>query len=143
MEAARALNPDYEGLREQIDALRKRRAILIADDSLTIRSMIATSLEQSLYRTSRAANGLEVLDALEREVPALVLLDVTMPHLDGYEVCRRIKSDPRTKRVPVVMLSGHDGFFDKVRGRVAGASDYLTKPFEPALLSRVIWKYMD
>jgi twitching motility two-component system response regulator PilG len=72
-------------------------------------------------------------------VPDLILLDIAMPKLDGYEVCRRIKGDPRTAHVPVVMLSGKDAFFDKVKGRMAGASDYLTKPFEtPAVLAVVV-----
>jgi twitching motility two-component system response regulator PilG len=69
-------------------------------------------------------------------VPDLILLDITMPKLDGYEVCKRIRKDPRTARVPVVMLSGKDGFFDKVKGRMAGATEYLTKPFQaPAVLA--------
>ena len=60
-----------------------------------------------------------------------------MPNLDGYEVCKRIKQDPRTAGVPVVMLSGKGAFFDKVKGHMAGATEYLTKPFEtPAVLSR-------
>jgi twitching motility two-component system response regulator PilG len=68
----------------------------------------------------------------------VILLDIAMPKIDGYEVCRRVKADPRTGHVPVVMLSGKDAFFDKVKGRVAGASEYLTKPFEtPAVLAAV------
>jgi DNA-binding response OmpR family regulator len=67
-----------------------------------------------------------------------VLLDIAMPDLDGYEVCKRIKQDPRTQAVPVIMLSGKGAFFDKVKGHMAGATEYLTKPFEtPAVLAIV------
>ena len=71
-------------------------------------------------------------------VPDLILLDITMPKLDGYEVCKQIKKNARTAHVPVVMLSGKDGFFDKVKGRVAGATEYLTKPFQAAAVLEVI-----
>jgi twitching motility two-component system response regulator PilG len=68
----------------------------------------------------------------------LILLDISMPKLDGYEVCKRVKADARTAHVPVVMLSGKDAFFDKVKGRMAGATEYLTKPFAtPAVLAAV------
>ena len=76
--------------------------------------------------------------AASTSCPISILLDIAMPKLDGYEVCKRIKQDPRTADVPVVMLSGKDAFFDKVKGRMAGATEYLTKPFEtPAVLAVV------
>jgi twitching motility two-component system response regulator PilG len=71
-------------------------------------------------------------------IPSVVLLDISMPKLDGYEVCKRIKQDARTANVPVIMLSGKGAFFDKVKGHMAGATEYLTKPFEtPAVLAAV------
>jgi twitching motility two-component system response regulator PilG len=75
---------------------------------------------------------------LKEIVPDLILLDITMPHMDGYQLCRLIKGDELTRKVPVIMLSGKDGFFDKVRGRMVGASEYITKPFEPALLLQTV-----
>jgi twitching motility two-component system response regulator PilG len=64
-----------------------------------------------------------------------------MPQMDGYQLCRLIKGNDLTKAVPVVMLSGKDGFFDKMRGRMVGASEYLTKPFEPHLLLQTVDKH--
>ena len=75
-------------------------------------------------------------------VPDLVLLDISMPRMDGYEVCKSIRANVATRDVPIVMISGNDGFFDKVRGRVAGATDYITKPFGPEALMGVLETYL-
>lgn len=130
------------GLREAIAALEARRLIMVVDDSPTIRTLVSSTLDRSGYRVVTVANGLDALSLLDKESPEFVLLDVTMPFMDGYQLCKAIKSHPKSKKVTVVMLSGNDGFFDKVKGRMAGASDYLTKPFEPAILLRVIGKYL-
>jgi DNA-binding response OmpR family regulator len=83
-------------------------------------------------------DGESAVERLAQVVPDMILLDIAMPKLDGYEVCKRIRKDPRTAHVPVVMLSGKDALFDKVKGHVAGATHYLTKPFEtPAVLAVV------
>ena len=71
------------------------------------------------------------------------MLDISMPKLDGYEVCKRIKANARTAHVPVVMLSGKDAFFDKVKGRMAGATEYLTKPFQTAAVLAVIGRQFE
>jgi twitching motility two-component system response regulator PilG len=65
-----------------------------------------------------------------------------MPNLDGYEVCKRIRSNEATKNIPVVMISGKDGFFDKVRGRMVGSSGYITKPFGPETLMKTVESYI-
>ena len=115
-----------------------RRAVMIVDDSPTIRKILGLTLERAGYKVAAEPDGESALERLSQTVPDVILLDIAMPKIDGYEVCRRIKGDPRTSHVPVVMLSGKDGFFDKVKGRVAGASEYLTKPFEtPAVLAAV------
>jgi twitching motility two-component system response regulator PilG len=75
-------------------------------------------------------------------MPDLVLLDITMPKMDGYEVCRQIRSNPESKDIPVVMISGKDGFFDKVRGRMAGTTAYITKPFGPETLMKALETYL-
>jgi twitching motility two-component system response regulator PilG len=89
-----------------------------------------------------AEDGLEALAKIEDERPDLILLDIIMPHLDGYQVCSLIKKNPHYKHVPVVMLSGKDGFFDKVRGRLAGSIDYITKPFQPHVVTETVDKYL-
>lgn len=113
-----------------------RRTIMVVDDSPTIRKILGLTLERAGYAVVAEPDGERAVTRLAELVPDLILLDISMPKLDGYEVCRRIKSDPRTAHVPVVMLSGKGGFFDKVKGRMVGATEYLTKPFEaPAVLA--------
>lgn len=110
--------------------------VMVVDDSPTIRKILGLTLERAGYTVVAEPDGERAVARLAGLVPDLILLDVAMPKLDGYEVCRRIKSDPRTSQVPVVMLSGKGGFFDKVKGRMVGATEYLTKPFEaPAVLA--------
>ena len=112
--------------------------IMIVDDSPTIRKILALTLERAGYRVVAEADGNAALERLRDVVPQAILLDIAMPDLDGYEVCKRIKQDPRTQDVPVIMLSGKGAFFDKVKGHMAGATEYLTKPFEtPAVLAVV------
>lgn len=130
-------------LRETIDVLSRRPLILAVDDCNTVRAVISSALEHNGYRCLAVASGIDALSYLEdQEDPQFVLLDVNMPFMDGYMLCKTIKSRPKTRHTVVVMLSGQDGFLDKVKGRMAGAADYLTKPFEPALLLRVIRKYV-
>lgn len=110
--------------------------ILNVDDYEGARYVRTKLLRQAGFEVEEAASGMQALDTLAAGGFDLALLDVNLPDIDGYEVCRRIKSDPRTAQVPVVMLSGKGGFFDKVKGRMVGATEYLTKPFEtPAVLA--------
>lgn len=115
--------------------------ILVVDDSPTIIRLVTTALERQNYQVIAVTNGLEALAKMNEVNPDLILLDITMPHLDGYQVCKLIKGNQETKHIPVVMLSGKDGFFDKVKGRMVGASDYITKPFDPDMLLRTIAKH--
>ena len=115
-----------------------RHTVMIVDDSPTIRKILGLSLEREGYRVIAEPDGEAAIERLAQVVPDLILLDIAMPKLDGYEVCNRIKQNPRTADVPVVMLSGKGAFFDQVKGRMAGATEYLTKPFEtPAVLAVV------
>jgi twitching motility two-component system response regulator PilG len=115
-----------------------RRTVMVVDDSPTIRKILGLTLERAGYKVVAEPDGESAIERLEQIVPDLILLDIAMPKIDGYEVCKRIKKDPRTAGVPVVMLSGKDAFFDKVKGHMAGATEYLTKPFEtPAVLAVV------
>ena len=112
--------------------------VMVVDDSPTIRKILGLTLERAGYRVVAEADGTSALARLQDLVPQVILLDIAMPDLDGYEVCKRIKQDPRTQSVPVIMLSGKGAFFDKVKGHMAGATEYLTKPFEtPAVLAVV------
>ncbi len=106
--------------------------------SSTVRKVITDSLQQMGHRVLVAADGMQALARLNERIPDLVLLDVTMPHVDGFQLCRVIRANATTKDLPVVMLSGKDGISDKVRGRMVGATDWVTKPVDPATLLRLV-----
>lgn len=127
---------------ETQNTMPKGRTILVVDDSPTVRKLIAGKLEKSGHEVFCAEDGIAAMSHLEGVVPDLVLLDITMPRMDGYEVCKRIRSNDQTKDVPVVMISGKDGFFDKVRGRMAGTSGYITKPFGPETLMKAVEQHL-
>lgn len=117
--------------------------ILVVDDSPTVRKLISGKLEKSGHTVVLAVDGMDALSKISEVVPDLILLDITMPRMDGYQVCKLIRSNNSTKDVPVVMISGKDGFFDKVRGRMAGSTGYITKPFGPDTLMRTIDAYLN
>jgi len=109
--------------------------ILVVDDDAPSVKMISFLLREEGYEVTSTDNGLSALDMIERQVPDLVILDVMMPHLDGFEVCRRIR---QKMYVPIIFLSAKGETVDKVAGLQLGADDYLAKPFEPSeLLARV------
>lgn len=124
------------------DAMPKEKKILVVDDSATVRKLIAGKLEKCGHQVICAADGVEAIEHLDAFVPDLILLDITMPRMDGYQVCKTIRSKDATKDVPVVMISGKDGFFDKVRGRMAGTTGYITKPFGPETLMKAVETYL-
>src|SRR6516225_8116984 len=98
--------------------------ILVVDDSELNVKLLVEYLEYESYVVSTAANGFEGLAKIEAERPDIVLLDVLMPGLDGFETCRRIKADPATAHIPVVMVTALGGVDDLVRGFEAGADDF-------------------
>jgi twitching motility two-component system response regulator PilG len=119
-----------------------RGVVLVVDDSPTVLKVVSYELKKHRLEVVTAPNGPEALEILKTLLPDLVLLDINMPFMDGYQVCRAIRANERTSRIPVVMLSGKDGFFDKIRGRLAGAAEYITKPFEPPALLAMLEKYV-
>jgi twitching motility two-component system response regulator PilG len=136
------LRPEESGLRRTVEQLQQRRLVLAVDDSLTLRRILSIMLERHGYRVLSAADGMQALALPNEQVPDLILLDITMPRMDGYQVCKVIRQNPYTKHIPVVMLSGNDGFFDKVKGKLAGAADYITKPFEEKPLADAVEKHL-
>jgi CheY-like chemotaxis protein len=116
--------------------------ILIVDDSPTIRRVAATVLERNGYRVLTAESGEAGFDLALKERPNLILLDVRMPGVDGYETCKRLRAAPVTAKTPIVMLSGNDGFFDQVQGYQAGSSVYLTKPCEAKEMVAAVKRFL-
>ncbi len=112
--------------------------VLVVDDILANVRLLEAKLESEYFEVFTATDGIEALEKIQRIRPDIVLLDVMMPGMDGIEVCRRIKSNPATRHIPVIMVTALDQPRDRVRGLEAGADDFLTKPVNDiALFSRV------
>lgn len=133
---------DIKKQEEIQEAQPKGRTILVVDDSATVRKLISGKLEKCGHEVVCAVDGMDALAKLNEIVPDLILLDITMPRMDGYQVCKLIRNNQATKDIPVVMISGKDGFFDKVRGRMAGTTGYITKPFGPETLMKALDAYI-
>ena len=107
-----------------------RADILIVDDTLPNLRLLNSMLVSSGYQVREAGDGLTALDSVRLQLPDLILLDVRMPGMDGYDVCRRLKADPVTQGIPVIFVSAMDEQADKIQGFAAGGVDYITKPFQ-------------
>jgi twitching motility two-component system response regulator PilG len=118
-----------------------RGTILVVDDSPTIRKLVDIILKKRGFRVISASNGLEALARINDGLPSMIFLDITMPRMDGYQLCKIIKANRETRDIPVVMLTCKDGLIDKVRGRMAGSTGYITKPFGPDTLLQAVEKY--
>lgn len=103
--------------------------ILVVEDEADLRSLLDRHLERAGYRVILAEDGREALRAAWAQPVDLVVLDLMLPGVDGMEVCRRLRSDPRTARVPIVMLTARQEAADRIAGLEVGADDYVTKPF--------------
>jgi twitching motility two-component system response regulator PilG len=118
---------------------RKKPVVMVVDDSPTIRKLVSATLSAAGYRVSEADSGYAAADRIREDgPPAVFLLDVNMPGIDGFNLCKTFRGSAETAKVPVVFLTGKDGLFNKLRGQWAGAADYLTKPFDPQRLVAVI-----
>ena len=103
--------------------------VLIVDDEKDLRSLLDFNLKQAGYRTVHAANGNEALARAASHMPDLILLDLNLPDLPGTEVCRRLKADPTTHEIPILMLTARGAEADRIAGFELGAEDYIAKPF--------------
>src|SRR5215210_1537956 len=111
-----------------------RTKILLADDQDRVRRLVAATLGSAQWELLYASDGEEALRIAREAQPAIVLLDVTMPKVDGFEVCRRLKSDPPTRHMAVVMLTALRDEESRIRANLAGADEYFVKPFSPLAL---------
>jgi two-component system chemotaxis response regulator CheY len=113
--------------------------VLVVDDDPFIRKLVATTLEDvSEVELHEAGDGVEALEVARRECPALVFLDLEMPRMDGIETCRRLRADPTTRAATIVMVTAAHGDDIEQRADFAGADLFLTKPFSPLDLLRLV-----
>jgi DNA-binding response OmpR family regulator len=120
-----------------------KRRVLLADDDPGLRRLIGTTLGTENFDLLQAVDGEEALEIARQQHPELVLLDVNMPKLDGFEVCRHLKSAPETAGIKVVMLTARAADADRARGREAGADDYFIKPFSPIQLLNKVYALLE
>jgi twitching motility two-component system response regulator PilG len=116
--------------------------VLIVDDSPTVRKIVQLTLQREHMQVLTAADGLSALAAVADAHPDLILLDIMLPRMDGYNICQVIRKNLAYRDLPIIMLSGKDGIFDKMRGKLAGSSDYITKPFDSADLVQTVKRYL-
>ena len=114
------------------------RRVLVVDDSPVIRDLIAVNLELEGFAVELAEDGLAALEAVGLSRPDLVTLDVVMPRLDGFETAARLRADPDTADIPIVIVTARATAGDLARGEEIGVDGYLTKPFEPAELVALV-----
>lgn len=115
-----------------------KSTILIVDDTPANLHLLNDLLTGHGYKTRPMPNGERALSSIEKSIPDLILLDIMMPAMDGYEVCRRLKADESTKNIPIIFISALDEVFDKVKAFELGGADYITKPFQSEeVLARV------
>ena len=107
------------------------KRILAVDDEPHILKLVSFSLKSGGYEVLEANDGLSAIEVARAEKPDLVLMDVMMPACDGYEACRRLKADPETAGIPVMMLTAKTQESERKTGEAAGAVDYIKKPFTP------------
>ncbi|TAF49283.1 MAG: response regulator, partial [Oscillatoriales cyanobacterium] len=120
----------------------KVKRVVCIDDDNVIRKTVESILNEQGYEATGISNPLEALSLVFKLKPDLILCDIAMPELDGYEICAMLRNSSAFRHTPIVMLTGIDGFIDRVQARMAGATDYFTKPFGESELLMLVEKYV-
>ncbi len=120
-----------------------KKKILVVEDEESLLKLESILLTSKGYEVTGVSNGLAALESLAKSRPDLVLLDIMLPAMDGFEVCQRIKSDPATRDIPVVMLTAKKSREDMARGQQVGADWYITKPFKSANVIETIQRFLN
>jgi two-component system alkaline phosphatase synthesis response regulator PhoP len=119
------------------------KKILVCDDEPYILMALTDAVEMEGYECVTAINGKEALEKARETRPDLIMLDIMMPFMDGFEVCRELKADASTRDIPVIMLTAKSQQVDIQKGKDAGADDYITKPFRPSTLRKKFNEVLD
>lgn len=117
--------------------------ILIVEDDIYILPMLKQLLESFGHTVFSFTNGAEALEVAQKEIPDLILLDITMPDMDGYQVCERFKQNQDLKDIPVIFMSAMSSMEDKIKGFKAGGVDYITKPYHPEEVRARVWTHLN
>ncbi len=120
-----------------------KKRILIVDDQKKLVELVRFKLEKEGFECLAASDGEEGLEMAKKENPDLILMDVMMPKINGFQVCRLLKSDENYKHIPIIMLSAKDQESDKFWGKESGADDYMTKPFDLEKLFQKVHEYLE
>jgi len=118
------------------------KKILIVEDEESLLKLESILLISKGFEVKGVPNGRAALEAVAEDKPDLVLLDIMLPEIDGFEVCRQLKSDPATRHIPVIMLTAKKSREDMVRGEKVGADWYITKPFKSAMVIETIQRFL-
>jgi twitching motility two-component system response regulator PilG len=122
------------------------KLVMIIDDSLTVRKIVETSLRREGFDSVSYCDGIEALRAITEQrmkrIPDLVILDIGLPKMDGYEFARRLRTKPQFNNTVIVMLTSRDRVIDRLKGRLAGAKDYITKPFKTQEVISVLHSHL-
>lgn len=120
-----------------------KKRILVVEDEESLLKLESILLTSKGYDVQGATNGQEALDMLSEAHPDLILLDIMLPNMDGFEVCRRIKENPETRHIPVIMLTAKKSREDMAKGHEVGADWYITKPFKSANVVETIQRFLN
>lgn len=121
---------------------KKKKRVMIVDDSVTILKSAALFLKGKDYELSLVDNGFKALGEIYDKRPDLIFIDVMMPTLDGFKACLIIKQNEEFSKIPIIFLSGKNGIFDKAKGKLVGADEYLSKPFTKDSLMNTIERFI-
>jgi DNA-binding response OmpR family regulator len=120
-----------------------QRNVLVVDDHASMRTLCRVNLEAAGFRVLEAADGDEALAAIKTDRPDLILLDIMMPRVSGWEVASALLADSSTDRIPIIFITARTGVTDRIRAFELGAQEYVTKPFDPAGLAATVTKVLD
>ncbi len=118
------------------------KKILIADDDKAMRALLRVVLQKKGYEVTLASDGKEALRLLQKDIPDLVVLDVMMPKLNGWEVAKKIREDKKMSGLPIIMLTAKDEMIDKLMGFESGVNEYIVKPLKPASITAAVKKLL-